>query len=421
MSDIAPDVPEDRVRVLFDPKNVWRVAFVVLGVALIALVVQFVGTRASSVLFTILMAWFASLALEPAVGRLARRISRGAATGLMMLGVAVFFGVFLALFGQLFVGQVAQLVTGLPGIVEGVLAWVNETFDQQYSLQQVLSSINLTADQAASYAGQIAGGVLSVIGSVIGGVASFFMFALFTFYLSADGPRLRRWIAGLFPPRTQEVVITIWDTTADKTGRYVGARVVLATLNSTASGIVFYAIGLPSWLALAIWTGLVAQFVPAIGTYISITLPVLVGLLSPNPWLGVIVLGWGIVYQQVENLTFEPRISARAVKIHPAVSFAAVIIGTSLVGVAGALLAIPVVAMLLTLLDLYRTRYELVPSLAGEQAGAKRRGADGDAATGHAVAGEHSVAGGAPDSGGAPPAGGPREAGGAPDAGTQDQ
>ena len=62
-----------------------------------------------------------------------------------------------------------------------------------------------------------------------------------------------------------------------------------------------------------LWTGIVAQFVPTIGTYISIILPVIVGLLSPNPWLGVIALAWAIAYQQVENLTIEPRISAKAV------------------------------------------------------------------------------------------------------------
>jgi len=137
---------------------------------------------------------------------------------------------------------------------------------------------------------------------------------------------------------------------------------------------------------------MVAQFVPAIGTYISIVLPVLVGLLSPNPWLGVIVLGWGILYQQVENLTIEPRISARAVNVHPAVSFGSVILGTAMFGVAGALLAIPVVAMLLTLLDLYRTRYDVLPQLEDEfndgvpssriAAGAGgSTGADDDAAT----------------------------------------
>jgi predicted PurR-regulated permease PerM len=146
---------------------------------------------------------------------------------------------------------------------------------------------------------------------------------------------------------------------SEKVGRYVGARLILATVNATLTGIVFAIIGLPSWLALALWTGIVAQFIPAIGTYIAIALPALVGALSHNPWLGLMALGWGILYQQVENITIEPRISAKAVNVNPAVSFASVILGTAMFGVAGALLAIPVVAMLLALLDLYRKRYDL--------------------------------------------------------------
>ena len=151
--------------------------------------------------------------------------------------------------------------------------------------------------------------------------------------------------------------------TAQKTGSYVGARVVLATLSMVCSGIVFALIGLPYWLPLAMWTGIVAQFVPTIGTYIAIVLPVLVGLLSPNPWLGVIALVWGLLYQQVENIAVEPKISARAVDVNPAVSFGAVLLGTALFGIAGAFLAVPVAAMLLALVDIYAKRYDLEDEL----------------------------------------------------------
>lgn len=352
-----------RRRVELDPGNVWRVGLVVIALLVLVVVVRFVLDNGRSLLVTVIMAWFFSLAMEPAVSRLARRMRRGAATGLVMIGVVVFLVVFFGLFGQLVVEQVANLVRSVPDLAYGVLEWVNRTFGTGYRMQDLLASIDLSPERAAGVAGDLAGGVLAVVGSVLGAVATFFTFSLLLFYLSADGPRLRRWIASLFPPAVQRTTLVVWDTTAEKTGRYVAARVVLAAVNSTLSGVVFLVIGLPSWLALALWTGLVAQFVPAIGTYISIVLPVLVGLLSPNPWLGVIVLAWGIVYQQIENLTMEPRISARAVNIHPAVSFASVILGISMFGVAGALLAIPVVAMLLSLLDLYRTRYELLPEL----------------------------------------------------------
>ena len=357
-------------RVLLDPSNVWRVGWVVVGLIAVVMIIRFVLGKGSSLIFIVVMAWFASLAIEPAVSRLARRMPRGAATGLVLGGVVVFLGAFFGLFGQLIVTQVAGLVSTIPELAADLLAWVNERFGTEYTMDQLVSNIDLSPEKAAGYANQIAGGVLAILGSIAGAVASFLIFALLLFYLSADGPRLRRWIASLFPARIQEATLVVWDTTAEKTGRYVTARVVLAAVNATASGIVFLVIGLPSWLALALWTGLVAQFVPAIGTYISIVLPVLVGLLSPNPWLGVIVLAWAIVYQQIENLTIEPRISARAVNVHPAVAFGSVMLGTATFGIAGALLAIPVVAMLLTLLDLYRTRYALVPALAEEDAGA---------------------------------------------------
>ena len=383
---------EGVTRVVLVPGNVWRIGLVVIGLIVLFAVGRFVLGEGASLIFTAVMAWFISLAMEPAVGRLARHMPRGAATGLVLLAVVLFLVVFFSLFGALIVEQVTNLVQSLPDFARNALTWVNGRFGTDYALEDLWETLNLDTDRLADMASQLAGGVLAVLGSIAGAVASFFIFALLLFYLSADGPRLRRWIATLFPPRIQETTVVVWDTMAEKTGRYVSARLVLAAVNATATAIVFLIIGLPSWLALALWTGMVAQFVPAIGTYISIVLPVLVGLLSPNPWLGVIVLGWGILYQQVENLTIEPRISARAVNVHPAVSFGSVILGTAMFGVAGALLAIPVVAMLLTLLDLYRTRYDVLPQLEDEfndgvpssriAAGAGgSTGADDDAAT----------------------------------------
>ena len=126
--------------------------------------------------------------------------------------------------------------------------------------------------------------------------------------------------------------------------------------------MVFVAIGMPYWLPLALWTGVVAQFIPTIGTYIAIVLPVVVGLLTPQA-RGVAALVWAVLYQQVENLLIEPRISARAVDVNPAVSFGAVLLGAALFGAAGAFLAVPVIAMLLALLNIYGRRYELLPEI----------------------------------------------------------
>lgn len=142
-----------------------------------------------------------------------------------------------------------------------------------------------------------------------------------------------------------------------KVGGYVSARLVLAVISETASGLFMALIGMPYFLPLAIWTGLVAQFVPNVGTYISILLPVLVGAGSDDPKRGLYVLVFAIADQQVENLTIEPRISARAVNVHPAVAFASALLGANLFGVAGAVLGVPVAATFVALFDIYKQRY----------------------------------------------------------------
>lgn len=359
--------PVHTVRVLLVPANVWRVGLTLAGVVALVMLLRFVLADGGSVLFTVVMAWFLSLAMEPAVRRLATRMPRGAATALVMVAAGVVSLGFLAAFGSLAVEQAAQLVRSLPGSIESVLGWVNQRLGTDYSSADLLASIRLTPEDAASYAQEVLGGIWTVLGSLATGVFGFFAIILLSFYLSADGPRLRAWLAEPLPPRPQRLFLSVWDLSMAKTAGYVSARVVLAVINGTASALVFLIIGLPSWLALGLWTGVVAQFVPTIGTYISIVLPVLVGLASPQPWTGVAALAWGVLYQQVENLTFEPRVSARAVNLHPAVAFGSVMLGSALFGVGGALLAIPVTAMFLAVVDAYVDRRQVASDLvAGE-------------------------------------------------------
>ena len=359
----APE-PDVRVSVTVEPRSVWRAGLVVLVLLSIALMGNFILDDGGSVIFTLLMAWFASIAMEPAVAKLSHKMKRGAATGLVMLGVALFCILFSIAFGKLIADQLIEAVKALPAFASSALDWVNERLGTHYSPTEALSAVGITQDTLTTWAKELAGGVLGFVVSALGAFFSLFTLILFTFYFSADAPRLKRWVARLFAPRYQPIVVTVWDLSVEKTGGYVAARVVLATINGGTTAIFLWIIGMPYWLILGIWTGVVAQFVPTIGTYISIILPVMVGLLGPNPIQGVLALIWALVYQQVENLTLEPQISAKAVDIHPAVSFAAVMFGAALFGAAGALLAVPVAALLLALLDIYARKYELLPSLA---------------------------------------------------------
>ena len=344
----------------FSPKNIWRVTWVVVGAAACVALLRFVFEDGGSMIFTVLISWFVAMAMEPAVSRLAKHMKRGLATLITMVTFAVCCLIFFVAFGALMVEQVVQAVSALPEIAASVIDWANHTFGLTLDTKQLMDSANINPDSIKSHAASLGTTVLSIVGSVIASFFNLFVVGLLTFYISADQPRLRRWLAGLFPENIQRVFITAWDLITEKTGAYMGARVILAAINSATTGIVFAIIGMPYWLALALWTGVVAQFVPTIGTYIAIILPVIVGLMSGEPWIGVAALVWAIAYQQVENLTIEPKISAKAVNVHPAGAFASVLLGASLFGVSGAFFAIPVTAMLLAMLDLYRKRYTLI-------------------------------------------------------------
>lgn len=358
MSD-KPDGPPVR-EIRFDPRNVWRIGFVVIGLVFVFLLIRFVLEDGGGVLFTVLMAWFAALAMAPLVEYLSRWMKRGLATLIVMLSFLLAIVLFIVAFGNLLISQLIELALAVPTVAEQALVWANSQLGTDYQTNDVLAMLDIETADLARYAGQIALNVVGFVASLVGSFFGLFVFGLFLFYFSADLPRLQRWIASLFPARGQEFMGTVWRLTSQKTGNYIGARVVLAAINSATTAVVFVLIDMPYWLPLALWTGIVAQFVPTIGTYISIILPVLVGLLSPNPWVGVMALGWAIVYQQVENLTIEPRISAKAVDVNPAVAFGAVLLGAALFGVAGAFLAIPVTAMLLALLEIYGKRYQLI-------------------------------------------------------------
>src|SRR5690348_6367444 len=242
------------------PRTVWRTGLILLAVAATGAFGWFVISDAGSALFTIVMAWFAAITMEPAIRRLESRVSRGTAVMLVMLGVALFLVVFGLAFGRLFVDQIAELLRSLPALLQQLIDWVNRTFSTQYSAADVQAALRLTPEEAGQHADDVLRGFVSLMGAVFRLFLSAFTAVFLIYYFAADAPRLRLWIARLLPTRWQRVFLTVWDLTIVKTGGYVSARVVLATINASTTGLVFLLIGMPYWLALALWTGLVAQF-----------------------------------------------------------------------------------------------------------------------------------------------------------------
>jgi len=335
------------------------VVFVLVAIAVYQAVVwAFLNLR--GFLGLLFLAWLFAVSIEPVVERLTRLgMRRGAATGIVLLALVLLTAGFLAVFGALLVDQLAELVSALPDVVRSVVDNANRRFGTEFSSTQIVDALNLTPDRLQDLAGRLAPGVLGVVTSVLGVVFQFFTFLLFGFYMSAQEPALRDTVSRWFPPRQQRVIATVWRIAEDKTGGYVLSRLVLAVIAAIVTGVTMLVLGVPYWLPLAIWTGVVSQFIPTIGTYLAIALPALVALAGdPVDALWLVIVG--TIYQQIENYLVAPRVTARTVSIHPAVAFGAVIVGAALFGPLGALVSIPVVAAVEAVIDTYGHRYELV-------------------------------------------------------------
>ncbi|MEU0988298.1 AI-2E family transporter [Streptomyces sp. NPDC005953] len=325
-------------------------------------------------LMNILIAFFLALAIEPAVGRMAARgMRRGLATFLVFFGVLAAGVGFVVLLGSMLADQIVTMVEDFPKYLDSVISWINQTFHTELSRVEVQDSL-LRSDWLRKYVQNSASGVLDVSATVLGGLFKLLTIFLFSFYFAADGPRLRRGLCSVLPPAKQTEVLRAWEIAVDKTGGYLYSRGLMALVSGFSHYVLLEILGVPYAPALAVWVGLVSQFIPTIGTYLAGALPMLIAF-TVNPWYAVWVLGFVVIYQQFENYVLQPKLTARTVDIHPAVAFGSVIAGTALLGAVGALIAIPAVATLQAFLGAYVRRYDVTddPRVQGHH----KRGAGG--------------------------------------------
>jgi predicted PurR-regulated permease PerM len=351
------------VWVAFDPKWFRRAAIAALALVAVFLIGEWLFSSLGNFLFLLLLAWLFGIALEPIVGWLSRRgMRRGLATGIAMITFLLAGSAFLAAFGGILFSQLVQLVQSIPSLIDQAADWASRTFQRDIDPNAIAEQFNLTPTQIANYASNLAGGVFGILGTTLGLVFQIFTGLLFAFYFSAEGPKIRRTVASWLPVRQQRVFATVWDITVQKTGAFVVSRLLLALIAGILMALFLAFIGVPYWLPLGLFTGVVSQFIPTLGTYLGILLPALVALFN-DPLDVVWIVIFGTAYQQVENYFLAPKISAATLDIHPAVAFGSVIIGASLFGATGALIAIPLAAAITSIVETYGHRYDLIPEL----------------------------------------------------------
>ena len=345
--------------------EIWlpRIAVATLLLLVVGFGGSWVFTSISDFMITLLIAFFLAFAMLPAVDWLSRRgWRRGAATGIVMLGGAAIAGVFVFAIANVFIGQLVNLVSAVPDMVETLALWANETFGAEINLEELGIETSDIAGTLASVGGSVIGGALGFTTSIIGFVFRMLTVSLFLFYILADFPKFRSTMMRILPPDKQAHAETIVSVTIDKVGGWVYSRGVLAGFSAAFHFVVFLLIGLPYPLALALWVGVVSQFIPTVGTYIAGVVPVVIALVSDDPLDALWVLIAITAYQQVENYLISPKVTANTMELHPAIAFGSAIVGASLLGGLGAVLALPVAATITSLAQTYGIHHDLIES-----------------------------------------------------------
>lgn len=308
-----------------------------------------------SLIIMLVVSLFLSFAIEPAVNRMARRgIRRGLGTMIVFLVILIALAGFSTAIGTALATQINDFVDEVPGYLDDIEEWANDTFNANIDFDRLQEQF-ISGGTVQSVATRVAGDVVNASATVFGLIFQVFTVALFTFYLVAEGPKVRRVVCSFLNDRRREMVLEIWDLAMDKTGGYIYSRTVLAVISALAHWVVFILLDVPFPLPLALWVGVVSQFIPVIGTYIAGALPVLVALLG-QPLTALWVLVTIFVYQQIENYLLSPRITAHTMEIHVAVAFGSVIAGSALMGIVGALLALPFAATVQAFVSTLRVR-----------------------------------------------------------------
>ncbi len=322
-------------------RHPFRVAFTAaLGVALAYAVVQsLIAVR--SVLILLLIAAFLAIGLNPAVEALERGgLKRGRAVGIVLVGVLAFFVGFGFAVVPPIVEQVQQLADKAPEYVTQLRS--NRTvvsLDQRFNF---LDRVNDYVNHPENAGTAVFGGVLGVGKVVFSAFFSTLTVLILTLYFLSNLPNLKASAYRAVPRSRRARVGLLADEILERVGGYVGGALLIAGLAGVTTFIFLVLAGIPYPVALAMLVA-ITDLLPLIGATIGAAIVTLVAFFV-SVKVGLIAAVYYLAYQQIENYVIYPRVMKRSVDVSPVVTVIAVLIGGSLLGVLGALLAIPIAA-----------------------------------------------------------------------------
>ena len=325
--------------------------FVAASGAIIAITLLRAFASASQVFVLIIISLFFAMGLNPAVLFIQRLgLSRAKAVAATVSLVIGFVGVFIWIAAPLIIDQVNALINNAPQLISDLKSnsTINELNNNYGIVDTVQNRVEASIKDGKFVIGAF-GGVLGVGKAFISGVFSILTILVLTLYFLAALPTLTKDAYRLVPASRRERVAKISDAIIFRVGAFVGGQITISFFASAFIFMLSFVLDLPYKSALALVV-FVCGLIPLIGHFIGMTIVTLIAL-TVSPLIAAIALASYIIYVQFENYILTPRVMKRALSIPALVTIIAALIGTSLLGLVGGILAVPIAAAVLLILD----------------------------------------------------------------------
>jgi predicted PurR-regulated permease PerM len=347
--------------------DLWALALRIVVLALALGIGLWLAVTLRGILLQVLLAIILAAGLGPLVGWLqGRGIPRAAAVLLiyaLVIGALVLFGV--AVIPPV-IREIQDVVHDAPAYGERLVGFLHDLRDQYPFLPPLDEQLIAQLRGLGSQIGAIAAQALSVARlalSFFSGVLTAILVLLITLYLVVDGQRVREYLLSFLQPRQAARARLVGDRIGPRIGGWLLGQIALSATIGLVSYVGLTVLGVQGAVLLAVIAA-IGEVIPIVGP-IGSAVPAVIVALTQSPLLALATVVLYIMIQQLENNLLVPRIMERAVNLHPLAVILALLVGGELLGIAGAVVAVPVAAALAVVLDEVRHVRAVGPPLAG--------------------------------------------------------
>ncbi|CAN5187739.1 AI-2E family transporter [soil metagenome] len=331
----------------FSERNPFLVGFYA-GLGLItAIALAMVIGSIQGVIVQIVVAFFIAAGLDPAVRAIERRrVRRSLAVTVVVTAVIVVVVLFFVAIVPVITDQVTKISANVPDWLADLQRqrWIQD-LDDRYQLVEKVQDFASDGDVVAN----VFGGVLGIGLAVLGFLLNFFVITVMTLYFLAGLEGIKHSLVLLAPASRRDRVMKLSNRVIESIGGYVSGAFLVALCAGSSSMIFLFSVGLGEYAVALSFVVMLLDVIPMIGATIGAVVVTAIGL-ATDIRIGIACAIFYLIYQQVENYLIYPRIMSKSVDVPGSVTVIAALIGASLIGVVGALIAVPTAAAVLMLL-----------------------------------------------------------------------